>query len=91
MSSSRGTSLRNLEAMLVRHGIVQSAAIEDAEGYDAGATRAGIRRVYEELLAQKAVACLNTAQAIAQAGREARVAMLRSLDPGAADKGQATE
>jgi hypothetical protein len=32
-----------------------------------------------------------SAEAIAQAGREARVAMLRSLDPGAADKGQATE
>ncbi len=30
------------------------------------------------------------AQAIAQAGREARLEMLRSLDPGAAEKGQAT-
>ena len=40
------TKLANL---LVKHGIVQSVAIEDPEGYDKGATLEGIANVAEEL------------------------------------------
>ena len=40
------TKLANL---LVKHGIVQSVALEDPEGYDKGATLEGIAKVAEEL------------------------------------------
>ena len=38
-----------LEALLVRHGLVEAAALEDPEGYDSGKTRLAVWKVAEEL------------------------------------------
>jgi hypothetical protein len=41
--------LTDLETALVRHGVIQSAAIDDAEGYDMGMTREAVLKVYEDV------------------------------------------
>jgi hypothetical protein len=46
--------LTDLEAALVRHGVVQAAAIDDAQGYDEGQTREGILKVFEDITGKDA-------------------------------------
>lgn len=42
-------SSKTLASILVRHGIIDPCAIEDAEGYDGGATALRIRHAAQEI------------------------------------------
>lgn len=44
-------ALKGLEDSLVRHGVIQPDAIDDAEGYDGGRTRDCVLKVYEDITA----------------------------------------
>lgn len=41
--------LSEFESVLVKHGIVHEAAIEDEEGYDGGAMRERILKAFEDI------------------------------------------
>jgi len=41
--------LSEFERILVKHGIVHEAAIEDEEGYDGGETRERILKAFEDI------------------------------------------
>lgn len=41
--------LSSLTDALIRHGVIQADAIEDAEGYDEGRTRDAVLKVYEDI------------------------------------------
>lgn len=42
-------TLADLEAALVRHGVIQADAIADATGFDEGRTREAVLRVFEDI------------------------------------------
>jgi len=44
-----GCTASDFERLLIRHNVVHPEAIDDAEGYDGGAMRESVHRVYEEL------------------------------------------
>jgi len=43
-------TLKRFRETLVMHGLIDQAAVEDAEGYDAGRTMQRIGEAYEELM-----------------------------------------
>ena len=48
-NSSARLSGNTLASILVRHGIIDLCAVEDAEGYDGGMTMARVRTVAQEI------------------------------------------
>jgi hypothetical protein len=41
--------LEEFENILVKRGVIQEAAIEDAEGYDGGATQERVQKAFEDI------------------------------------------